>query len=210
MAVILLSRSSSHMTFREKRLLKRGWAPQSVLISLTVCLHESGCINLFRQKEGKLGIITLFHAIFQGRHVNPHIRSRHVNVRGLGGRTHTAWLSGEERLFHKPGRARSDRLCTTFFHTPFFLLNSSPLLSFTLCCRSNHCVFTYILQSPQTSIHFFFFFSCLVVSLFCHLICFFFSSFLFSPPSFFMTPVLASLIIPARIFSYIKTAFILI
>lgn len=38
-------------------------------------------------------------------------------------RTHTVWLSGEKLLFHKPGRVRSDRLCTTVF------LNCSPILS---------------------------------------------------------------------------------
>lgn len=72
-----------------------------------------------------MGIITLFHAVFQVRHINSHIRYGHINIHRCV-YVRTVWLSGEKLLFHKPGRARSDRLCTTFFCTLF----SSPLLSF--------------------------------------------------------------------------------
>lgn len=121
-----------------------------------------------------MGIITLFHAVFQVWRVNSHIRHGRINIHRCA-YVRTVCLSGEKLLFHKPGRARSDRLCATFFRTLF----SSPLVFFAFVCLSSHCVFTRIrlpLPSPKASLH--------ILSCFLFSFCFTFPPVCFFPPSY--------------------------
>lgn len=153
-------------------------------------------------KGGKMGIITLFHAVFQAWHINPHIRHRHINIHRCV-YVHTLWLSGEQLLFHKPGLARSDRLCITFFRTLFFLLITSPLLSLLSAAHpitASSLVFISVSNLPRHLFSYFllfpFFFLFDSFSCFCHVICFF-PFFLFSAYILFYGPCHGSLIISA-------------
>ena len=151
-------------------------------------------------KGGKMGIITLFRAVFQVWHINSHIRSRHVNIRRcVCVHPLSAWLSGEELLFHKSGRAGADRLCTTFFHTLFFFLSSSPLLSLLSAVVDPITASSLIFVSFSNPLRqLFIFFHVFVLSLFshfCHLICFFLLS--ISCLRLFYGPCHGSLIISA-------------
>lgn len=97
---------------------------RAVLIRLTVRLHKSRLISLVgeRQKRYGGGIITLFRAASRGpTHRFPPSApgGSRINIHRCA-YVRTAWLSGEEPLlFHKPGRAGSDRLGATFFRTLF-------------------------------------------------------------------------------------------
>ncbi len=150
-----------------------------------------------------MGIIALFHAVFQVCHANSHIRYRHVNMhRCVYVHTPYGWV--ERSCCFIIQVVSGQTACVQQFFTPCFSSSTSPHSSFLLCCLSNHCVFTYIyllLQSPQTSIHissrFLFFLSS------CRLICVFFSFFLFSAYVSFYGACHGSLIISASyIFIY--------